>query len=230
VLGLTGQSLERLGRLDQIWTSTVPLPEPGPEQEAVKISGQQTNEMRLSVGLKLLNGVLAAVGAKLPQLDFAYANASTLQFTFGDVATLGVDPLMVGEFLGAGDLKGPNPVFDRYFHDEEARAFVLTEVLLAKSISVSAKNEHSGEVKVDIPAIQQAVGGDVQVGAKAGSGSDLTYAGTQPVTFGFKAFEIAFNGRWRMVGAAAGPDLAFAIDAKPVILRRGGIVIVASGT
>jgi hypothetical protein len=228
VLGQTGLSLERLGRLDQIWASSKPVPRPGPDQDAAKISGQRTNEMKLSVGLKLLEGVLAAVGAKVPQVDFAYAKASTLQFTFGDVTARGVDPLLVGEFLGSGDLKGPNPVFDRYFHDEDAKAFVLTEVLLAKSISVSAKDEHSGDVKVDIPAIQQAVGVDVQVAAKVGSGSDLTFAGAQPVTFGFKAFEIAFDGRWRMVGAAAGPDLAFAAGTSPVILRRGGTVNVAS--
>ncbi len=226
VLGRDGRSMERLGRLDQIWKSAKPVPQPGPAQLAAKISGQQTNEMSLSVGLKLLNGVLAAIGAKLPQLDFAYSQASTLQFTFGDVTTRGVDPFLVGDYLGNGDLTGSNPVFDHYFHEEDTEAFVLTEVLEAKAISVSAKTQNEGSFAADIPAIQQVVGADVKVGVKAGSGSDLTFAGEQPVTFGFKTFQIAFDGRWRIIGAQASPDLAFDAMAgpNPVLLRQNGMV------
>ncbi len=43
VLGRDGRSLERLGRLDQIWSSAVPAPQAGSAQQAPRISGQKTN-------------------------------------------------------------------------------------------------------------------------------------------------------------------------------------------
>ena len=41
------------------------------------------------------------------------------------------------------------------------------------------------------------------------------------MTFGFKAFVIAFDGRWRIASAEPGADLAFSAGQEPVILRRG---------
>lgn len=231
VLGRDGKSLERLGRLDQIWASSKPVPIPGGSLVAAKISGQRTSELSLSIGLKMLSNVLAAIGAKMPNLDFAYSQASTLQFTFESVTTRGVDAFAVGEYLGAGDLRGPSPVFDRYFLEEDTEAFVITEVLESTSISVTAKDDSKSGIKVDMPAIQNVVGAAVTIDMKAGSGSDLTFSGTEPVTFGFKAFQIAFAGRWRVVRTEPGPDLAFSLPAQltgeavPVLLRRGGTVV-----
>src|SRR5580704_627585 len=84
VLGRDGKSLERLGRLDQLWTSKKPVPSVGGPQPAAHINGQSTSEMSASVGLKLLSGVLKAIGATVPEISFAYNKASSLQFTFGN--------------------------------------------------------------------------------------------------------------------------------------------------
>ena len=72
---------------------------------------------------------------------------------------------------------------------------------------------------------------------KSGSSqSTLTFSGQTPVSFGFKAFHINFvNGKWALEGAEADGGLAFhaagggapaAIDAEPVLLRRGGLVTI----
>lgn len=63
VLGRDGRSLERLGRLDQLWISRQPVPQIGPPQSAAHVNGQATGEMSMSMGLKVLNGVLKSIGA-----------------------------------------------------------------------------------------------------------------------------------------------------------------------
>lgn len=225
VLGRDGKSLERLGRLDQLWTSAKPVPEAGAPQPAAHVNGQTTGEMKLSVGLRLLSGVLGAIGAKVPELGFAYSRADMLQFTFGNVASKSVAPLEVGEFLSTGDLHAANPVVARYFGEDDTEAFVITEVLQSTEITVSAKDERGGELKADVPAIKAVVGANVSVAAKDATGAQITYGGAAPVTFGFKAFAIAFDGRWRITGAEPSAELAFSAGREPVVLRRGTLAL-----
>jgi hypothetical protein len=220
VLGRDGRSIERLGRLDQLWTSSKPISPIGAPQSAAHINGQRTGEMNASIGLKLLSGVLKAIGASAPEVTFAYNTARTLQFTFGNVTTRTVAPLEVGEFLSEGDIHTSNPFVEHYFHDDDTDVFLITEVLESDQITVSAKGQSGGQINADISAIQNAVGGNVSVSAKSGSSSDLTYAGKDSVTFGFKAFAIAFEERWRITGVAPSAALAFEAGSEPIILGR----------
>lgn len=99
VLGREGKSIERLGRLEQLWALRKPVPSIGAPQPAAHISGQQTGEMSASIGVKFLTRMLKAVGATIPDVSFAYNTARTLQFTFGDATTRAVVLLDIGEHL-----------------------------------------------------------------------------------------------------------------------------------
>ena len=231
VLGRDGRSLERLGRLDQLWMSRRPLPQIGAPQPAALVNGQATSEMSTSMGLRVLNGVLKPIGAKLPELSFAYKQADTLQFTFGDVTARSAIPLEVGNFLSEGDINDANPFVQRYFVDEDTDAFIVTEVLQSSEITVSAKDRRGGTVKVDIPSIETILGGNVSIVARDAAGTEVTYKGKDAVTFGFKVFAIAFDGRWQIAGAEPSAELSFsaggtvAAGAQPVILRRGTLAM-----
>src|SRR5690349_21266693 len=69
------KSVERLGRIDQLWTSTQSLPDLKGPNDASTINGQKTSEMKLSIGLKILSSALGAMGAAVPDLSLAYTNA-----------------------------------------------------------------------------------------------------------------------------------------------------------
>jgi hypothetical protein len=221
VLGRERASLERLGRLDQLWKSRKPVPQISAPQPAAHINGQSTGEISATIGLKLLGGVLKAIGATVPELGFAYNRARSLQFTFGDVMSRSIVPLEVGEFLSDGDIHSTNPFVEHYFHDDDTDAFVITEILESNEITVSAKDEQGGQISANIPAIKDVVGANVSVSAKTTASAELTYKGTESVTFGFKVFAIAFDGRWRITGVAANAGLAFAPGSDPVLLGRG---------
>ncbi len=221
VLGREKGNLERLGRLDQLWTSKKTVPQISAPQTAAQINGQSTGEIAATMGLKLLGGVLKAIGATVPELSFAYNNARSLQFTFGNVMLRSVVPLEVGEFLSEGDIHSTNPFVEHYFHDEDTDAFVITEVLESNEITVSAKNDQGGQISANVPAIKDVVGANVSVSAKSAANTEITYKGNDCVTFGFKVFAIAFDGRWRITGVAPNPALAFAPGSEPLMLGRG---------
>lgn len=233
VLGRAAGSMERLGRLEQMWDSSVAAPTPKAPEKTVKVSGKRSNEVHLSIGLKVLEPILSGLGASTaPGLRSAYRKAKKVVFTFADTDVVGIDPLVVGKYLTAGDLDSDNPVVESYFGDEEKSAFLIWEVLKSKAITVSALDSSGAEVDLDVPAIQQAVGGEVKVKTANEAKGELTYEGETAITFGFKCSEIAYvDGEWTFEGASPDADLAFAAPRaargpiKPVVLGRGRVLV-----
>jgi hypothetical protein len=225
------QTTERLGKVDQLWSSTAALPAVEGPLDTASISGQKSSGLKLSIGLKVLTTTLGAMGAAVPDLSAAYTRASQVSFTFTDVKTLTVAPLAVGQYLSAGDLASNNPFVRHYFEDEDSSAFIITEVLQTKSLTVSATNDRGAEVGLDLPAIQQAVGAKVGVTATSSANSTLTYTGQEPLSFGFKCFTIAFaNGRWAVSSAKPSAALAFDVPApgaqpRPAMLGTGRLIL-----
>jgi hypothetical protein len=226
VLGRDNKTINYLGTLDQIWNTTATPPSPGAPNSVSALAGQATSDIKLSVGLDILANALSGMfGAAAPSLKFAYNKAKSVQFKFGEVQTVGIDPFIVGNYLASGDLKDGNAFVARFFHAPETEAFVITEILQAKSISVTAKADSGGDVGVDVPAIQSTLGGKVNVTTSSSSNTDVTYTGNEYLTFGFKVFGIAIiDGTWQVHGVPPSGDVSFApgTQIEPVLLSRSG--------
>ena len=230
LLGRDGRSMEWLGRLDQLWTSSRPVPQLRAPQPVAEIEGKKTSSLELSAGLTLLKGVLSAFHAGAG-LDAAYRNAATLEFGFSNVQSIAVAPLEVGNFLAAGSADTGNPVIERFFMDDHTDGFIITEVLKSEKLNVTARRSDGGEFKVDADEIKGVLGANAGISATVGSEGTVTYAGVTPLTFGFKLLAIGLDeGRWHVTGVKAGADTAFGIDAShagddPVLLRHGMILL-----
>jgi hypothetical protein len=236
VLGKDGGSIERLGTLAQMWSSSIAAPQVDPPQTALGINGQKTASLNLDVGLKFLSNVLGAMGALVPQLSFAYRNARKVEFSFTDVKVAGVDPLALGNHLAAGTLSSNNPFVRRYFEDDDTDAFIITEVLKSNSITAKAQTDDSAGVTVDLPAIQAAVGAKVAVTQNSSQTTELTYTGDQLLTFGHKVFQIEFSrGSWSIRGQKPSSDVAFLTpgmmeddtqlaDEEPIVFERMSVI------
>jgi hypothetical protein len=231
VLG-KNKSLERLGRLRSVWQTNREEPRASEAKAVADMEGAKSDDLDLSIGLKILSGLLTALGASA-RVDFAYKRARRIQFMFTNVVSQVIDPLEVGAYLGSGDLDRQNDVALHYFTDDEAQAFIVTEVLRSDAINLTAKSESGTEVAVDVPAIANAVHAKVAVRAGGANEATLTYTGRNRLTFGFKAFAIAYvSGRWRLPGAGADGDLAFALAAaadeelgRPVLFSAGLVAL-----
>jgi hypothetical protein len=229
ILGKDKRATEWLGALSAVWNTTVASPAVA-TSPALDISGQESNSLDLSIGLKMLGNVLAAFGASTPSLDAAYKKARTLQFTYGAVTSSTVQPLQAGNYLAAGTLNTENPLVRHYMLEDEAEAFLIFDVLKSNEISVVAKDENGVDVKVDAGVIQSIVGAKVGLKTTGSSETKLTYTGTVPVTFAFRAFEISFDlGRWKLQGADS-DGLSFSTSdtdepsGEPILLRAAGLI------
>ena len=224
-------SVERLGRLSSVWKTTMAEPAVGAPQAAADLEGQKSQDLELSIGLKVLENALRGLGAAVPSVDFAFRQARKVQFTYTNITSVSVAPLDAGNYLSSGDLNTANPVVAQYFLDDEAHAFLIVDVLQSDSICVTAKTENGIEAELDVPAIQGVVGASIGVKRGGASSSAITFQGRQPITFGFKAFVIAFtDGHWTLKGAKASGDMAFAVEdedsaaSEPVLFASSGTV------
>lgn len=214
VIGNDNDSKSWLGTLDQIWQTDVAPPKPGAPQTVSGLAGQKTSDLKLSLGLEILANILSGMlGTSAPSLDVSYKGATALQFTFKDVQSVGIDPFIIGNFLAQGDIK-PNPFVKRFFTGQKRiTALVVTEVLQAKSIGVTAKRDRNTELSVKVPDIKGIVGANVNVTAANAAQTEVIYEGPDYLAFGYKAFGIGrTNGQWNIYGVAADSGNAFALN------------------
>jgi hypothetical protein len=236
VLGRDGKSIEKLGSLTEVWTSTEGPPKAADPEPASSITGQKTQSLDLGIGLKLLAGVLSGMGTGvgLPSLQFNYKSSHSVEFKFVDVYSVSVTAFALGKYLAHGSLDLANPVAQAYFGNEETEEYVITDVLKSNSVSVTAKTDSGTDVTLDLPTIQNMVGANVTVKAGTGSSGELVYQGKNQLTFGFKVFQTFYeNGAWRVRGVQAAGDLAFGgssgggaeeVVGQPMLLNPGGMI------
>lgn len=229
VLGRDSDALNYLGTLDQIWDTPNAVPAPGPPNEVAALTGARTSDIKLSAGLEILANALSGMfGATAPSVSMAYKNSKAVQFRFTEVQTVGIDPFEVGNYLSSGDLRSGSPFVSRFFTQANTEAFVITEILQAKSISVIGKGDGGVEVSLSVPALQQLLGAKVAVTAANSAGTEITYTGSEYLAFGFKVFGIGIaNGVWQVHGVKPGAEIAFQTTDSvpdPILLHRNGLV------
>lgn len=206
------ETTQWLGSLTTVWKSALAVPQASAPRPAGVVNGQKTDQLELSFGLKILANSLAAFGATVPSVDFAYRRARKVQFAYTNVTSTVVTPFDAGNYLAKGTLNTDSPVVAHYFRDPESEAFLILDVLKSDSITVTATDESGREIGVDVPAIQGVVGANVAVKTAGGSDSTVTYTGQTPVTFGFIVSAIEFDGdKWSLQGAAPDGGLAFGV-------------------
>ncbi len=218
IIGIDGKSKAWLGTLDQIWKSAVSVPPVGAPQLSGAISGFRTSDLKLSAGLDILaNALNGMFGGSAPSVNGAYSDAKSVQFQLGDVTTSGIDPFVIGNYIAKGELASQNPFVRKYFGQKGTQALVISQVLMAKSIKVTAKKDNSTSVNVNVPAIQAALGAKVGVTVGGSDNTEVTYQNAEPLVFGFQLFEIAWvAGQWNVRGVAPSGATSFS-DADPEI-------------
>src|SRR5262245_44647741 len=235
VLGRDGESMEKLGSVTEVWTSTAAAPAIGPPAPAAGIGGQKTSDLDIGIGLKLLSNVLAGLGGgiSLPSLNTAFKRSKKIQFEFVNVESSSVTPFALGKFLASGTLDTSNPFVAHYFGNDETQEYIIFDVLKSDTITVTSKSESGVAVDADIGALSGALSANVNIKAGSSGSSELTFKSSVKATFAFKLFEVLFeNGKWIPRGAAPDDDLSFgattvAVETAGVVLKPGRMLKIA---
>ena len=191
-----------------------PLPTISDDEQAAFINGQRTRDLNLSVGLSILSGIIGALGGGTLGLNVGYKRASALSFVFDDVKVNQIDRLDLSRFLTNATIDeavGPPAKLV-----EADKIYVVSNVIKSKKFTTEAKKSDGTSVGVDVPVIQNAMTGKVQVKTEGSSQSKVTYEGNVPLVFGFQAIRLIYDkGRF--------------VEAKPVGPTEAGMKAIEEG-
>jgi hypothetical protein len=182
-----------LGGLPKLVTgSTKPLPPVTQNLKAVNINGKETDALDVGLGIHLLGSFLGAMGGKLG-LKASYSKARTLTFSFNDVTLDRVLVLDVGEYLKGASVDSDNVVLKEYVLGN-GDLFLVTDIIRSSSLTVSGEAKTGGALELEVPEIQQMVGGTINVKGDATSAKQITYQGPEPLAFGFICVHVGVEG------------------------------------
>ena len=189
-----GKDLTRLGMVPDLVTAGA-MPTPDVRRDAspgIDIEGKETSKVNVAIGLSILGSFIGALGGGKLGLDVAFNMARTVTFQYTAVMEDAIDILALEKFVKAGRISPhiPAGTLEKLIDDE---VYVVTSVLKTRKIIVSAQGENGAAVKVDVPVIQQAVGGNVKVDTAAALESRVAFEGAVPVAFAFQAVQLVFD-------------------------------------
>ena len=188
-----GKDLTRLGQVpDLVSAGAVPLPAiTRDDQPGIDIEGRETATVNAAIGLTLLGSFVGALGGGNIGLQAAFKDARTVTFTYAGVMEDRIDVLALEKFVTAGtvSLHVPPGTLEKLLDDE---VYVVTSVLKSRKIAVTAQGASGQSVQIDVPVIQQVVGGTVTLDRTGERHATIAFEGPVPVAFAFQAVQLVF--------------------------------------
>lgn len=191
---------KRGGRLSPIGPLAVTFP-PGTaplplidRHVAAPVSGARSRGVDASIGLDVLGAAIGALSGSTLGVKAAYNKASKVEFEFGDVFENAIDINLLDAYLAASPVNpGAGPALRQLLEADEVH--ILTATLDASRISVTASDSAGASLSLQVPVIQQLVGGTVAVGGTGASSAVITYSSTSaPLAIGGQVVRLVFKG------------------------------------
>ena len=233
LLHRNGKDLTRLGGpLDLLVPGVVPLPSVHrDDRPGVAIEGTESSKVNVSIGLNILGGFIGALGGGNLGLQAGFQKAKTVTFTYTAVTEDSIDVLALERFVKAVTISEhvPSGTIDKLIDDE---VYVITSVLKTQKLSVAAQSDTGQNVALDVPVIQQAVGGSLKVTSNGSITASIAFEGPVAIPFAFQAVQLVFDESGQFLtteqlpaGDAAARALRPAGDASPAFLQAHGAFV-----
>ena len=213
IVSRDGKNLVRLGDIGNVFKKesvSPPAIQSGDPQ--ANINGSRTGSLKIGLGLSVLGNIIGAMGGSKLGLDLAYKNVKSAVFEFENVTEdkIGID--LLDQFLNKSDVDPSSVAIGQLLSQD--RVYIVTAVLRSDTFIFDATTTTETGVTLDVPVIQQAVGGKVTVEAKNEAKTKLAYKGTIPLAFGFQAVQLFFDdGHFTAFKPAQ--DVTLAFEAPP---------------
>jgi len=188
----TPNGISTPGALQFLLTPKFNMPKITTGEKMTSIAGTQTAALQFEVGINLLAGFFSALSAlgALDKIKAAYKHKRTekLRFRFKDASRDSVDSLAFGKALIPCKLEQRQP-----YVQPRNSYYVTVGVVRSKSISISAKDDESNTVSLDVGALKNAIGVDGKLDLSQSSEGELTYSGPTPLAFGVELVQLSYN-------------------------------------
>jgi hypothetical protein len=197
------RQLQMLGDLPDLFDGTPPPVPAIKTSTASNLSGAQSGGLNIGVGLKLLSGALQAIGVPPLSGSMGFDKANKMRFEFGDVTIESVSFLAISKFIGAAGRISSDATIKGMIAAQSIH--VVTDVLRAQTLLITAEDNNGREAAIDVPAIKGLLDGKASVKSTSGTSSQIALTSATPLAFGIKAAQLFLVGR-KLSTRLAEPD------------------------
>jgi hypothetical protein len=159
---------------------------------AGQIQGTKSSTVKAGIGVNILGNILGALTGNKLDVSAGFRNASSLTFEFADVTVSTVSIISLDKFLNLATIDGSAKEIKKLL--QAGKAAVTTAVARSKKYIVSAQNEKGADITADVPVIKGIAGGNLNVTTSGSKGQKVVFEGPEPITFGFQAALLKFDG------------------------------------
>jgi hypothetical protein len=184
--------LKQLGDVASVFApGGTPVPKIKRNSPVADISGNQTSDLSVGIGLSILGNIIGAMGGSKLGLEAKFEKAKTLSFEFLDVVEDSVAIAMLDKFLGDADVNAAGRYVSQLLEADEV--YVITATIKTNKFNVEGKQKNKTAVTVQVPEIKEIIGGNIDVGKKAAKSSKITFQGKISLVFGFQAVQLIYE-------------------------------------
>ena len=209
IMSRDGKNMVRLGDITNVFKKgQVDHPPIKTGDPQASINGSRTGSMKIGLGLSVLGSIIGAMGGSKLGLDVAYKNVKSAVFEFQNVTEdkVGID--LLDKFLNDADIDPASVAVGKLL--DENSVYIITAVLRSDTFVFDTSSATDVGVTLDVPVIQQAVGGKITIDSQNATKTKLSYKGNIPLAFGFQAIQLFFDeGRFTAFKPAQNVTLAF---------------------
>ena len=227
LLGRQNKEVLQLGPLDLLVTNPPgPLPQIAADQPAADLNGNASDKLAVGVGINILGNIIGAMGGNLGA-TVNFTKAKRMEFSYRDVLNDSVLPLNVGNYLKNAEVDAANLVLREYVLGN-GELFLITKTAKSNVFTVKFESSSGTAVGVDVPVIQQLVGGNVKVEASGENNSVVSFEGKTRLAFAFQCFQLGvLDGVLALTSVQAGAVTAAAGaagESKPEALAAASLL------
>jgi hypothetical protein len=194
ILTRNAGALRRFGVLSDVLMAGNPLPAEAVRRDQItaNATGSAVRSVKAGLSLGLVNTILTAFGGKAG-LDLSATGAHSVEYRYTDVTADAVNLARLDAWLSDADLApGAGRVADLLVAE---RLYAVLASLKAGGVTSKMRDEKGMDLKVDVPAVQQLVGGGVTVSGSSTRTGDLTFRGSVPLVIGAKVAQLKVDER-----------------------------------
>ncbi len=138
-----------------------------------------------------------------------------------------VDIVRLDQFLNRAKIHPDSKHVEELMLENEVG--VITATISSKKFLVTAQDENSFDISLNVPVIQQIAGGELKVNVTNSNKTEVAYEGTNAVAFGVQAIQLFFdeNGHYTAfnpyeAGEVAVKAIGLAAASKPKLFSVEG--------
>jgi hypothetical protein len=194
ILTRNGGALRRFGVLSDVLAAANPLPAEAMRRDRItaNAAGTVARSTKAGFSLGLVNTILTALGAQAG-LDLSATGAHSVEYRYTDVTADVVNLARLDAWLSDADLApGAGRVADLLVAE---RLYTAVAALKAAGVTSTIRDEKGMDLEVDVPAVQELVGGDIMVSLSSTRTGELTFRGSAPLVIGAKIAQLKVDER-----------------------------------